>query len=128
MKKRLTEIEATSLKQHPELLSQVMAVQAAIEKVEKGDHVEPGGISGLESAGTGLGAALRVVESSDRTIPSQAMELYRQADEVAKAQLAQWTDLKTTQLSKLNEALVKAGVAPIQLSEIEREMEDVATQ
>jgi len=120
VKKHLTGIETQSLKQHPELLSQVMAVQAAIEKIEKGEHGQPGSISGLDAASMGLSSALRVVESSDRPIPSQAMELYRQSDEVAKAQIGKWMNIKSTQLAKLNESLRKAGLAPIQISEIER--------
>ena len=123
VKKRLTEIETQSLKQHPELLAQVTEVNAAIEKVEKGERHEPAVIAGLESASSGLGSALRVVQSSDRAIPSQAVELYREASEAGTSALAAWTQLKSSQLAKLNEALQKAGVAPIQIAEIEREAE-----
>ncbi len=76
---------------------------------------------GLQEASTGLASALRVVESSDRTVPSQAIELYRQSEEAAKAAIAAWTKLKSTQLVELNDALQKAGVKAIQISEIERE-------
>lgn len=123
VKKRLAEIESQSLKQHPELLSQVSGLQSAIAKIEKGGHSTPGAISGLESANSGLAAALRVVESGNRVIPSQALELYREADEVAKAKLAEWGDLKTTQIPKLNGALQKAGVGAIQISMIDRELD-----
>lgn len=114
VKKRLGELEGQSLKQHPELLEQVKAAQSAIEKIEKGAAPAPGVISGLTSANTGLAAALRVVQSSDRAIPSQALDLCRQADEVAKAQIGEWTNVKRTQLTKLNEALEKAGMPAIQ--------------
>jgi len=120
IKKRLNEIETQSLKQHPELLNQVMSIQAAINKVEKGEHPGPGEIVGLESASSGLAAALRVVEGGDRAIPSQAMELYRQADDVAKAQLAQWAAIKSTQLVRLNQSLQKAGLTAIQMPVLER--------
>ena len=122
VKKRLTEIETQSLKQHPELLSQVKSAEAAIAQVEKGEHTpSPGEIVGLESAGTGLASALRVVEGGDRAIPSQAIELYHEADRVAKAQLAAWAHLKSTQLSTLNEGLRKAGVTPVEITKIEGE-------
>jgi hypothetical protein len=121
--KRLSEIEAQSLKQHPDLLSQVTELESAIGKIEKGERTTPGSISGLESAGTGLGAALRVVEGSDRTVPSQVVDLYREANQVATAGIAAWTQLKGSRLAKLNEALQKAGVAPIQISAIEREVD-----
>jgi len=123
VKKRLAEIETQSLKQHSELLAQVTEVNAAIEKVEKGERHEPGTIVGLESGSSGLGSALRVVQSSDRAIPSQAVELYREASKAAKAALDQWTQVKSSQLAKLNEALKKAAIMPIQVSEIEREAE-----
>jgi hypothetical protein len=116
------------LKQHPELLAQVTELNLAIGKIEKGEKTTPGVISGLESASSGLGSALRVVESSDRTVPSQAVDLYREADQVAKAGMAAWTQLKSAQLAKLNEALQKAGVAAIQISEVEHEGEYQASE
>ncbi len=128
VKKRLTEIETQSLKHHPDLLGQVTEMNAALQKIERGERTVPGGISGLESASTGLGAALRVVESGDRTIPSQAMDLYRESDQAAKNSMAAWTQLKKTDLTKLNEALRKAGIAPIQISEIERGTESELSQ
>ncbi len=115
VKKRLGEIETQGLKQHPELLTQVAGAQSAISKVEKGERPAPGSIAGLESASTGLGAALRVVESGDRAIPSQAMDLYREAHGVAETQLAAWESVKSSQLRELNRALEKAGVSPVQV-------------
>jgi len=128
VKKRLSEIEAQSLKQHPDLLAQVTELNLLIGKIEKGERTTPGSISGLEAASAGLGSALRVVESSDRTVPSQAVDLYREADQVAKAAIAAWTQLKTAQLTKLNGALQRAGVAAIQVSEVEREGEYLTSQ
>ncbi len=128
VKKRLSEIEAQSLKQHPELLTQVTELNLLIGKIEKGERTTPGAISGLESASSGLGSALRVVESSDRAVPSQAIELYRESEQAAKAGMAAWTQLKSAQLAKFNEALKKAGVAAIQVSEIEREGEYQASE
>ncbi len=61
-------------------------------------------------------------------MPSQAVELYREADQVAKAGIAAWTQLKSAQLAKLNEALQKAGVAAIQVSEVEREEEYLTSE
>jgi photosystem II stability/assembly factor-like uncharacterized protein/F0F1-type ATP synthase delta subunit len=128
VKKRLSEIEAGSLKQHPELLAQVTELNLLIGKIEKGERTTPGAISGLESASSGLGSALRVVESSNRMVPSQAVDLYREADQVAKAAIVAWAQLKTAQLAKLNEALQKAGVAAIQVSEVEHEEEYLTSQ
>jgi hypothetical protein len=128
VKKHLSEIDTASLKQHSDLLAQVTELNLLIGKIEKGERTSPGAISGLDSASSGLGAALRVVESSDRAVPSQAVDLYREAEEVAKTSIAAWTQLKSAQLAKLNEALKKAGVATIQVSAIEREEEYQASE
>ena len=76
----------------------------------------------------GLASALRVVESGNRATPSQALELYREASKVAAESIAQWEQVKKGQLSKLNEALQKAGLAPIQISAIDREEEYLETE
>jgi photosystem II stability/assembly factor-like uncharacterized protein len=110
-KNRLDDVKAQLATKNPELLSQVVAAEAAITKIEKGSQT-PITTTGLESASAGLAAALRVVESGDRTVPSQAMELYRESDEAAKAETAEWTRLKSTQLVQLNDALQKAGFRP----------------
>jgi photosystem II stability/assembly factor-like uncharacterized protein/F0F1-type ATP synthase delta subunit len=129
VKKHLTEIEAQSLKHHGELLAQVTELNAMIKNIERPEKPQlPGAIAGLESASTGLGAALRVVEGGDRAIPSQAMELYRESSKAATAGIDQLTQLKKAQLAKLNEALQKAGIAPIQISEVEREAEFAVTE
>jgi len=101
---------------NPDLSTQITRLETAIANIEKGS-------SGLEIANTGLASALRVVESSDRTVPSQAIELYQQSNEAAKVRIAEWTTLKSTQLVQLNDALQKAGVAPVQTSAIGREVE-----
>ena len=129
VKKHLTEVETQSLKHHGELLAQVTEINTMINRIERPEKPQaPGAIAGLESAATGLGAALRVVESGDRTIPSQAMELYRESSKAASDSIAQWEQLKKNQLSKLNEALRKAGIAPIQISQVEHEAEYEVTE
>jgi photosystem II stability/assembly factor-like uncharacterized protein len=122
VKKRLDDLKAQLAGKHPELLPQITRLEAAITSIEKGNR-EPVETMGLETASTGLASALRVVESSDRTVPSQAIELYQQSDEAAKAGIADWTKLKSTQLAQLNGALQKVGVSPVQISQIERAVE-----
>jgi hypothetical protein len=69
-----------------------------------------------------------VVESGDRTAPSQAIEVYKQSDEAAKARIAEWAKLKSTELPRLNSALQKGGLSPIQISQIEHEVEFLVSQ
>ncbi len=123
VKKRLGDVKQQVTAKSPELLSEVTGIEAAIAKIEKGDKSLGDSGTGLEAANTGLGAALRVVEGGDRTTPSQAVELYRETDEAAKARIAEWQQLKSTQLAQLNQALQKAGLGTIQVSEIERDVE-----
>jgi photosystem II stability/assembly factor-like uncharacterized protein len=125
IKKHLDEVQQKLHGQHPELLKQLTELQAAIAKIEKGNGPA---MMGLGSANAGLASALRVVESGNRTTPSQALELYKQSDEAAKARIAEWTKLKSTELPRLNNALQKVGVSPIQISRIEREVESLVSQ
>ena len=129
VKKRLGELQPKLPPKNSQVLTQIASLEGAITKIQKGDQpLTPGAIVGLESASTGLAAALRVVETSDRTLPSQAIELYRQADQVATAGIAQWSQVKNTELAKLNQTLQKAGVATIQISELEHEIESAISQ
>ncbi len=124
VKKRLDELEQKLGGRQPKLLKQVAEVNLAITKIEKGGSSSAPATMGLEAANSGLASALRVVESSDRTIPLQAIELYQQSDEAAKARMAEWRNLKNTELLRLNETLQKVGALPIQISQIERELDE----
>ena len=74
----------------PPLLSQLTAIETAITDIEKGSQNAIGNATGLAVANTGLASSLRVVESGDRTIPSQAIEVYQQSDAAMKARAADW--------------------------------------
>jgi photosystem II stability/assembly factor-like uncharacterized protein len=125
VKKRLDEVQQKLGGHQTELLKQVTALQAAITKIEKGSGPS---MMGLDAANSGLASALRVVESGDRTAPSQAIEVYKQSDEAAKARIAEWAKLKSTELPRLNSALQKGGLSPIQISQIEHEVEFLVSQ
>ena len=84
VKKRLSDVKPQLAEKNPELLTQVASIEAAITKIQKGSQ-SPIATMGLEAASAGLASALRVVEGGDRTVPSQAIELYHQSDEAAKA-------------------------------------------
>jgi photosystem II stability/assembly factor-like uncharacterized protein len=74
---------------------------------------------GLQDAYTSLASALRVVESGDRTVPSQAIALYEESSEQVKARIAEWARFKQVRLAHLNQQLHKAGLANVAISEIE---------
>jgi hypothetical protein len=113
VRKQLHQIETQSLKHHERLLSQLAEMDAAIQQIENGQATTPGAVTGLRQANMGLAAALYVVESGDRPAPSQALNLYHQADQAAKTAMAGWQELTSNRLPKLNEALRKAGLAAI---------------
>jgi len=83
---------------------------------------------GLDEANTGLAAALRVVESSDRTVPAQALEVYGQASAAAKLALVKWSDFKSKRLPELNHQLEGAGLPGFVVAQIEKEVEESESQ
>ncbi|MGA9528531.1 MAG: hypothetical protein WBS24_10480 [Terriglobales bacterium] len=82
----------------------------------------------LQDAYTGLVSALRVVESGDRAVPSQAIAVYKESSRDAKARLAEWVQFKQTKLAQLNRQLGDANMAPIAIAEIEREVDVVMSR
>ena len=109
--------------QNTQLKSALTDAQSAIGKIvmNKEHPVEEG--PGLQDAYTGLASALRVVESGDRAVPSQAIPAYKESSQQAKARIAEWTRFKQTRLAQLNQRLREANFAPIAIAEIEREVE-----
>ena len=69
---------------NPQLKSAVAEAQASLGKVLKHESTATDQSPGLQEAYQGLTSALRVVESSDRTVPSQAIELYQLSSQQAK--------------------------------------------
>jgi hypothetical protein len=101
-------------------------VLAAISSAQKqiGAMLSPGRdatVPGLQSASRALTAALNGIESADRTPPSQLISMYQQASTTAKGRLSEWNAFKRNALPALNRQLETAGVARIQISDLERE-------
>ena len=78
---------------------------------------------GLQDAYAGLASALRVVESGDRAVPSQAIAVYQESSQQVKARVAEWARFKQTRLMQLNQQLREANFAPIAIAEIEERVE-----
>jgi photosystem II stability/assembly factor-like uncharacterized protein len=115
----LREVEAVSKKlavlkpevesKHPELLSQLVAVQSSANEIKNGTSEPSGSISGLSASSSGLASALSVVESGDRPAPAQALEVYHLSADAAKNSLAEWQKLQSGALAQLNQALQAKG-------------------
>jgi hypothetical protein len=74
---------------------------------------------GLQGAYSALASALRVVESGDREVPAQAIEVYEQASPQVKAGVAAWDQFKKTKIERLNQQLRAADFAPVELRNVE---------
>jgi hypothetical protein len=123
IKKQLGDLRAKQ-SANPGLLAKLDAFLAALQQVTAGDKQT----MGFDGANTGVLAALRVVESGHRKVPSQAIEIYRTSVEAFDARLAQWQELKASGLPELNRALEQDGAAPLNISEIEEEIDYLMTR
>lgn len=122
VQKRLTDMQP-QLAQHAELAASAKQVEQAIAQIVGGNGGQGNAkTDGLRAANTGLTSAMRVVESGDRTIPSQAMELYQQSSQAMNQRVQQWQKLKKTEIEQLNQQLQKAKMTPLQVSRIEQEV------
>ena len=115
--------QETSTAPNQQLESEFADASSAITKiVTNKEHSEQEG-PGLQDAYAALVSALRVVESGDRGVPSQAIAVYKQSSPQVKARIAEWTRFKQTNLVQLNQRLREANFAPITIAEGEREVD-----
>ncbi len=78
---------------------------------------------GLQDAYAGLVSALRVVESGDRAVPSQAIAVYKESSRQVKVRVVEWSRFKQTNLAQLNQKLREAKLAPVAIAEVEQDIE-----
>jgi hypothetical protein len=126
VQKQVADLQKNTAEQHPELQTTLAETQSALGKILS--NAAAPADAGLEDAYTNLVTVLGVVEGSDRTVPSQAIAAYDQASQQIKSRIAEWGNFKRTRLDELNRRLRDAGVSPITISEIEREVEYLMTR
>jgi photosystem II stability/assembly factor-like uncharacterized protein len=122
VRKQLADTEQKLGEQNVPLKGILTAAQSEIGKMSSNKNAAMGG-RGLQDAYSDLASALRVAESGDRAIPSQAVTLYEQSSREAKARMQEWEAYKGTDLPKLNNQLRRANLAPVAIAGIEREVE-----
>lgn len=122
LQKQLSDLQP-KLQPNPDLKASVDIVSDELKTILNGDSSRD---VGLDKASTGLSAALRVVESSDRPVPAQALQVYQQSTIAAKHALAKWNDFKSKRLPELNHLLEGAGLPQLAGVE-EREIEETST-
>ena len=109
--------------QSAQLKSALAEVQSGISRILTNKEHAAGEGPGLQDAYTGLASTLRVVESGDRAVPSQAIAVYNESSPQVKARIAGWVRFKQTRLAQLNQQLHEANLAPIAIAEIEQQVE-----
>jgi hypothetical protein len=115
MQARLGAVAAKLPAEHAELATQIAQLQEAIKKILAGRRGSEDEDMGLDSASDGIAGALRVVESGDRTIPSQAVELFEESARALKSRIGEWERMKTSLLPQLNDKLKRAGLEPVSI-------------
>jgi photosystem II stability/assembly factor-like uncharacterized protein len=110
------------------------AVHDALSKLEEikggedGADEKKGEEAGLASANAGLGVALRMVESGDRITPAQAIVVFDEMSKAAREKIQAWRQYKTTDLSTVNAALLRAHRQPLQIAAIEEQINFAMTR
>jgi hypothetical protein len=107
----------------PQLQSLVAEAQSEIGKILTKKDVGPKTTLGLQEAYGDLASALLVVEGGDRAVPSQAIAVYQESSQQIKTRMAEWMEYKRTNLPRLNQKLRDGKLAPVAISEVEREVE-----
>ncbi len=124
VQKQLAEVDQKLGEKKSALKSALADAQSELSGILIGKqvtHQPPAG--GLQNGSGELASALRVVESGDRAVPSQAIALFQESSQRVKEGIAEWSKFKQTKLPQLNQKLSDESVAPIAISEIEREVQ-----
>jgi hypothetical protein len=123
VRKGLTGVQQKIGGENAELSSAVAEALAEISKIVSNKEGAPWEPGGLQDAFTGLASALRAVESGDREVPAQAIDVYRESSERAKVEIAAWERFKQTKLRELNRKLQESHVDPATMSAVEWDVE-----
>ena len=120
----LAKIEANAGTNPSDLNDAVRDAAAQLRVISGEKQPEPG----LMQASAGLGTALRMVESGDRTAPSQAIVVFKLMSNVAQQKIQDWEQFKSTGLNRVNAALARAHQKPVQISAIEEQVHYAMTR
>ena len=110
---RLTAVGEKLTAEQAELKVRVTHVQDALKKILAGAGAHAGDGMGMEGAVGGIASALRVVESGNRTVPSQATAVFEESERALKLRTGEWDQVKKTLLPQLNDELKRANLEPV---------------
>jgi photosystem II stability/assembly factor-like uncharacterized protein len=117
VQKQLADADQKVGDKDPALKAVLKEAQSQIAKILTNNENSDPQSEALQEAFTNLASALRVVESGDRAVPAQAMEVFTEASPHAKDGIARWTAFKRSNLPELNQKLHEAGRDPIAISD-----------
>jgi photosystem II stability/assembly factor-like uncharacterized protein len=126
VEKQLATLQEKVGTQNADLKALLTKTDSQITEIVNGKA--PAHEGGLQEGTSGIASALRAVQSGDRDVPSQAIEVYKEASATVKARMADWNNFKTTALPVLNQQLKDKNAAPITLSEIEQVVDFLMTR
>jgi hypothetical protein len=124
VEKQLNDLEQKVGGENPALKAALTEAHSEIAKIltnKESAEKQPAenGAEGLQEAYTDLASALHVVEGGDRTVPSQAIALYKESSARVNKGIVQWTTFKQTKFPLLNQQLRERNLTPIAISGIE---------
>jgi photosystem II stability/assembly factor-like uncharacterized protein len=120
---QLKKLDAGGASNPADLTQALHAALAKLQEIKAGN-----GDTGLDAANSGLGVALRMAESGDRTAPAQALAVADQMSKAARENIEAWERFKTTELTAVNSALVHAHKEPAQIAAIEEQVHYAMTR
>lgn len=123
VQKQLTDAQQKLGEQNPSLKSAVANVLSELAGILSNKENKERPPAGLQEGYSEMVSALRVVEGGDRAVPAQAIAVYEESSQRVKIGIAAWAKFKETKLPQLNQQLREGNLAPIAISEIEREVE-----
>ncbi len=128
---QLTKLNSGGKDDPPDLSQAIHQALAHLEQIKDGgkvEHEKGNDEDGLAQANSGLGVALRMVESGHRAAPAQALAIFDSMSRSAHAQIEAWQHFKSADLSEVNAALVRAKRAPLQIAAIEEQVHYAMTR
>ena len=128
VQKKLADAQQKLGEQNSAPKTAIANAQTEIETILTNKETAADPVPGLQDAYTSVASALRAVESGDRAVPSQAIAVYKESSQQLKARIAEWTSFKQVKLPPLNQKLREGNLAPISISEIEQEVEDLTSR
>ncbi len=120
---QLKKLDAGGESNPVDLTQALHSALARLQQIKAGN-----GDTGLDAANSGLGVALRMAESGDRTAPAQALAVADQMSKAARENIEAWERFKTTELTAVNSALVHAHKEPVQIAAIEEQVHYAMTR